>query len=73
MCGLYNKHHATDTAIYKTFLIQQPALKIKAIEHTGFFEPTAPLFCSQVTKLESRANFLCYNQYLAKVAGSFQL
>lgn len=53
MCGLYNKHHASDIAIYKTVFIQQPALEIKAIEHTGFFDPTAPLFCSQVTKLWS--------------------
>lgn len=57
MCGLYNKSQASDIAIYKTvclnLFIQQPALEIKAIEHIGVFDPSAPLFCSQVMKLQN--------------------
>lgn len=57
MCGLYNKNQASDIAIYKTvslnLSIEQPALEIKAIEHIGVFDPTAPLFCSQVMKLQN--------------------
>lgn len=57
MCGLYNKNQASNIAIYKTvclnLFIQQPALEIKAIEHIGVFDPTAPFFCSQAMKLQN--------------------
>lgn len=78
MCGLYNNNQASNIAIYKTvclnLFIQQPALEIKAIEHIGVFDPTAPFFLlTSHETAESRAKFLYYNQYLAKVAVSYQL
>lgn len=58
MCGLDNKHLASDIAIYKNqpsfcldLFIQQLALEIKAVEHIVFTDPTSSLVCWQVTTL----------------------